>query len=442
MTHKERLIKSLNHEQPDRIPIDFGGTAVTGLHASVVAGLRDYFHLEKRPVQVHEPYQMLGLVEDDLLDAMGIDIQGVFGPKTMFGFPIREWKPLTLWQKFELLVPVDFNTTVDENGDLLIYPEGDTSVAPSGRMPKGGWFFDAIIRQDPIDEDRLDPEDNLEEFKPLSTDDLAWYRDAARAAAHGGRGVIGGVPGAALGDIAFVPAPSLKHPRGIRDISEWYMSTRSRRQYVHRVFEKQTACAIDNMALIRETVGSDAFDVVFVCGTDFGTQNSSFCSVATFRELWLPYYKQINDWIHKNTSWKTFKHSCGSVERFIPSFIEAGFDILNPVQCSAANMDPRRLKSVYGDQIVFWGGGVDTQKTLPFGTPEEVRCEVIERCEIFSRDGGFVFNSIHNAQAGTPIENFVAMLDALREFNGEQPLSSRADAKVIGPTAWPAPSSV
>ncbi len=157
---------------------------------------------------------------------------------------------------------------------------------------------------------------------------------------------------------------------------------------------------------------------MFVCGTDFGTQTSAFCNVATFRELWFPYYKRVNDWVHANTTWKCFKHSCGSVERFFESFIEAGFDIINPVQCSAAGMDPAGLKRKYGSRLVFWGGGVDTQKTLPFGTPQEVREEVLRRCEILAPGGGFVFNSIHNLQAGTPVANIVAMLDAVHEFNG------------------------
>jgi hypothetical protein len=390
---------------------------VTGVHATVVAALRDHYGLEKRPVKVHEPYQMLALVEDDLRDAMGIDVAGVAGPKTLFGFPAREWKPFSLWG-LDVLVPIDFNTTVDTNGDLLIYPEGDMNVPPSGRMPSGGYFFDSIIRQEPIDEDALNPEDNLEEFGPIADADLAHYCAAAAPAAASHRGVIAGVPGTALGDIALVPGPFLKHPKGIRDVTEWYVSTRARRGYIHKMYEKQVQYALANLERIHATVGDAAFDAVFVCGTDFGTQSSSFCSAATFNELWLPYYKQINDWIHKNTRWKTFKHSCGAVERFIPSFIECGFDILNPVQCSATGMDPTRLKSTYGSSIVFWGGGVDTQKTLPFGTPEEVRREVLGRCEIFAPGGGFVFNSIHNVQAGTPTLNVIAMLDAVREFNG------------------------
>ena len=417
MTSKERLQATLDHRQPDRIPMDFGGSAVTGVHASIVAALRDYYGLERRPVKVHEPFQMLALVEEDLAEAMGVDVAGVFGFKTMFGFPATEWKPFRLWDSLDLLVPVDFNTTVDVNGDLLIYPEGDITAPPGGRMPKGGFFFDCIIRQEPIDDTKLNVEDNLEEFGPIGEEDIAHYRRAAQAAASGGRGILASVPGTYLGDIALVPAPFLKHPKGIRDVAEWYMSTRTRRPYIHAMFERQVEYALANLARIHAAVG-DAFDAVFTCGADFGTQKSTFCSVASFRELWFPYYRQINDWVHRNTRWKTFKHSCGAVEPLIPSLIECGFDILNPVQCSAARMDPRHLKDAYGSNVVFWGGGVDTQRTLPFGTPDEVRREVLARCEIFSRDGGFVFTSIHNVQAGTPVRNLIAMLDAVHEFNG------------------------
>ena len=223
--------------------------------------------------------------------------------------------------------------------------------------------------------------------------------------------------GTAFGDIALVPAPFLKNPKGIRDVTEWYMSTRTRRGYIHSIFERQCEIGIENLARIHARIG-DAVDCVFLCGTDFGTQTSAFCSVGTFRELWFPYYKRVNDWVHANTAWKCFKHSCGSVERFFESFIEAGFDIVNPVQCSAAGMEPAELKRKYGSRLVFWGGGVDTQKTLPFGTPQQVREEVLRRCEIFAPGGGFVFNAIHNLQAGTPVENIVAMLDAVHEFNG------------------------
>jgi hypothetical protein len=413
---RERLLTTLNHKQPDSIPIDFGGSAVTGVHVSCVAALRDYYGLEKRPVRVHEPFQMLGLLDEDLQEAMGLGVAGVFARKTMFGFAAEEWK---CWQfnGQEVLVPVDFNTTVDANGDTLIYPEGDATVPASGRMTRGGYFFDCIVRQEPLDEERLNPEDNMEEFGAVTGEDLDHLARSAQAAHATGRGVIAGFGGTAFGDIALVPAPMLKHPRGIRDVAEWYVSTSSRQDYIHKVFERECEVAIGNLERIHAAVG-DSVHVVFVCGTDFGTQTSSFCSVKTFDNLYLPYYKQINGWIHAHTAWKTFKHSCGSVYKFLPSFIEAGFDILNPVQCSATGMEPEQLKEKYGDRLVFWGGGVDTQKVLPFGTAAEVREQVLRRCEIFAPGGGFVFNSIHNVQARTPVENIVAMIDAVHEFNG------------------------
>jgi hypothetical protein len=413
-----RLIATLNHQQPDRIPIDFGGTPTTGVHVSCIAALRDYYGLEKRPVRVHEPFQMLGMLDDDLRDAMGIDVVGTFARNTMFGFPVEGWKTWKL-NGLEVLVPKDFNTTVDTDGNTLIYPEGDMTVPPSGLMTNGGYFFDCIVRQEPIDEDKLNPEDNLEEFSPISQPDLDHIVRTTNAAAQTGRGVIATFGGTAFGDIGLVPGPFLKHPKGIRDVTEWYVSTCSRQDYVHEVFQRQCEIALDNLEKIYAAIGNQ-IQAVFICGTDFGTQTSAFCSVKTFRNLYFPYYKQVNDWIHSHTQWKTFKHSCGAVTKFLPSFIEAGIDILNPVQCSATGMDPEQLKANFGDQLTFWGGGVDTQRVLPFGTTAEVRDQVLRRCEIFAPGGGFVFNTIHNVQAATPVENIVAMLDAVHEFNGKK----------------------
>lgn len=413
---RRRVRMALAHREPDRVPIDLGGTSVTGIHVSVVAGLIEHFGLPKRPIKVFDVAQMLGSVDGDLADAMGVDVWGIPRRRSHYGFANENWKPWNL-NGIDILVGGGFEIDTEPNGDVVIYPQGDRSVPPSGRMPAGGWFFDAIIRQNHFDPDHLDPDDNLEEFRPISEEDIAWNVHWLAEGEATGRAIIAGFGGTGFGDIATVPAPGLKDPRGIRDITEWYVSTRSRRGYVHAVFEKQCEIGIANLARIHAAAG-DRIDAVYLCGTDFGTQSSAFCSVATFRELWLPYYKRLCGWVHANTGWKCFKHSCGSVERFFDSLIEAGFDIINPVQCSAAGMDPAHLKRTYGDRLVFWGGGVDTQKTLAFGTPEEVRAEVLSRCEIFAPGGGFVFNPVHNIQARTPVANVVAMLDAVHEFNG------------------------
>jgi len=291
------------------------------------------------------------------------------------------------------------------------------SVPPSARMPKTGYFFDAIIRQEPIDEEKLNTEDNLEEFGEIDNETLDYWERTINQLSISGKGIIASLGGTALGDIALVPGMNLKHPKGIRDVAEWYMSTVMRPDYIHSIFEKQTDIAIENLKKIYQRIGNK-IDAAFICGTDFGTQDSTFCSPDQFRELYLPYYRRVNDWMHQNTEWKSFKHSCGAVESFMPLFIEAGIDIINPVQINAKGMDPRHLKNTYGKDLVFWGGGVDTQKMLSFGTPAEVKKQVLDNCEIFAKDGGFVFTTVHNIQANVPIENLAAMMEAVKEFNG------------------------
>ena len=414
MNAKKKLTMALQHKESP-VPIDFGATAVTGIHCSIVEQLRDYYGLEKRLVKICEPYQMLGGIEEDLQDVLGVDVVGVNPRNTMFGFPMDSWKEWrTPWGQ-NVLVPEQFNTA-KEGEDYYIYPEGDRSAKPSGHLPGNGYFFDTIVRQDPFDEDTLDPRDNLEEFNPITEAELSYFKKACIEAERTGKGVIANFGGTALGDIALVPAPGLKNPKGIRDITEWYMSTVMRQDYLHAVFDAQVEIALANYEKLFQVVGNIP-DAVFICGTDFGTQTSQFCSTETFNTLYMPYYKRINNWIHEHTTWKTFKHSCGAVEPLMDHFIEAGFDIINPVQCSATGMDPVHLKKTYGDALVFWGAVVDTQKTLPFGSPEMVEKEVLERLQIFSKQGGFVCNAIHNIQAQTPVKNVVALIEAVKTFN-------------------------
>jgi len=289
-------------------------------------------------------------------------------------------------------------------------------VPPSAKMPRAAYFFDAVNRQGPLDESKLNPEDNVEEFTTMTDPDVEYWKSALPRAAAKGKGLVANFGGTGIGDIALVPALNLKAPKGIRDVADWYMSTLMRPDYLHYVFEKQTDVALENLALMKDIAG-DQVDVAYICGTDFGTQDSSFCSPETYEELYAPYYRKMNNWIHKHTPWKTFKHSCGAVEPFMEAFIDSGFDIINPVQINAAGMDPVRLKEKYGERLTFWGGGVDTQKVLPFGTPGEVKDHVRRQCEILAPGGGFVFNTVHNIQANVPLENILAMLEGIWEFS-------------------------
>lgn len=178
MTSKQRIRDAIDHRQPDRVPIDFGASFITGIHCSVVEKLRTHYRLEPRPVKICEPYQMLGLVEDDLQEAMGIDTAPVFPNRTIFGFVNEGWKPWrTPWGQ-DVLVSGHFQ--VDEKPDgIYVYPQGDRSAAPSGHLPTTGYFFDSIVRQEEIDEDNLKIEDNLEEFGPMKPAEESYWREQA-----------------------------------------------------------------------------------------------------------------------------------------------------------------------------------------------------------------------------------------------------------------------
>jgi len=421
---RERVNIALNHEEPDRVPVDFGGTLVTGINVSVVYYLRQALKLDKpgTPIKIIEPYQMLGEIDFDLMESLGIDCVGLNGRKNIFNIENENWKYWDGYHNIPVLVPEKFNIKPNNNGSIFMYPEGDEFVPPSGIMPNGGYYFDVIIRQPEISDDTLKVEDNLEEFGYITDDDIDFFsKYAKRLFDNTDKAIIANFGGTSFGDIALIPAPQLKYPKGIRDVGEWYISLAKRKDFIIEIFKKQTEIALKNIAKIYKKIGN-IITVVFVSGTDFGTQRSPLISIDTYRQLFKPFHQIINDWIHTNTKWKTFTHTCGAIEPLLADFIEAGFDILNPVQCSAYGMDPAELKRKYGRNIVFWGGGIDTQKTLPFGKEEEVSKEVIERIKIFGKDGGFVFNAIHNIQANTPINNVLTMFETVKKY-GKYPIS-------------------
>lgn len=424
MRPRERILTVLNHEEPDRVPLDLGGSAVTGMHVSTVYALRQSLKLDppETPVKVIEPYQMLGEIGDDLRKILGVDVIELSSRYTMFGFKKERWKPWILpFDGTPVLVPEGFNTEQSETGEIFMYPQGDESVPACAKMPKNGYFFDAVDRQKPIDWKNLKVEDNIEEFQPILNEELEYFRNTAeKLYQNTDYAIFANFGGTSFGDIALVPGLNLKNPRGVRGVKEWYMCLTLRPDFISKVFEKQCEIALANLEKIYKVI-KNRVQIVFVSGTDFGTQRGPIMSKEIYRKLFKPYHIKVNNWIHEHTEWKTFIHSCGSVEAFIEDFIDAGFDILNPVQTSAANMNPGYLKTKYGDKIVFWGGGIETQKTLPFGTREQVRREVIERIKIFAPKGGFVFNTIHNVLPKVPVENVLTMYRTVREF-GRYPI--------------------
>ncbi|MDR2516267.1 MAG: uroporphyrinogen decarboxylase family protein [Spirochaetaceae bacterium] len=419
MTSRERIIAAINHRQPDQVPLDLGGCGQTGINASTLYALRRAYGLKEHPITVCEPMQLLGEVEKDLLTLIGADVVPLWNRSNMFGLSGPKEKPWRLGDGTPVLMNTDFEYDVTDSGYTMVYPCGNRQAPHALQMPPGGTFFDNIYRAPPVDEDDLRPLEDYRENYTVKTEEdcLHWERESKRLYEETDYAIVGVLGGMGLGDVAEIPGPWIARPRGIRDIPGWLMAHITYPDYIRTIFEFQTETALKNLELYRQAVG-DRIQVIWLSGTDFGTQCGLMQSREIFLSLYKPCYEKVNRWVHANTPWKTFYHSCGAVEPLIADFIDMGVDILNPVQCSAAGMDSRRLKQRYGDKIVFWGGGVDTQKTLPRGSPEDVRKEVRKRLEVFSPGGGFVFAAIHNVLAKVPPENIVAMFDVLREFRG------------------------
>ena len=421
MNSRERVLAALNHQQPDRVPFDLGSTAITGIHALALYRLRQARNLPEKPIKIHEIFQQLDFIEPDDAEALHIDVFGIIPYRNFCGVKCTDWKPYETNYGIPALCPKDFAFTKDEaTGRTYAYPQGDTTAKPSLMMPAGGYFFDNINRSpDTVDSEDLDPvRDYKDTYAVMDDEEALFYEKQADRLYQNTRfALIGNFSVAGFGDVAQLPGAPLREPRGIRSMEEWIMAHKICPEYVHGLFEYQMEVGLKNLEIYHQAVGEKICAIV-MGGTDFGTQNSLMISREDFRTFYLPYWKRVNEWVHKNTSWKTFYHSCGAVSELIPDFIEAGVDVLNPVQCSAAGMDPEMLKEKYGDKLVFWGGGMDTQKTLPFGTPDEVRQMVRDRVDIFGKGGGFIFDAIHNIQANAPVENIAAMLDELDLIRG------------------------
>lgn len=417
MNSRERVRLSLSHKEPDAVPVDFGGCGQTGINASTLYQLRKYYGLPEKDIEIIEPYQMLGAVDEDLRKKLGVDILPLWNPTNLMGTSMHHSKPWKMPDGTPVLMSDNFEYDETPKG-TFVYPQGDRTAPCSLHMPAGGSFFDNINRSE-FDEDDLKPLEDFGEQYTVVPDETCvyWERESKRLYEETEYSLIGVLGGMGLGDAAEVPGPFLKHPKGIRDMENWLMAHVLYPEYIEEIFELQTNTELKNLERYKQAVG-DRIDSIWLSGTDFGTQNGLFLSKDIFMKLYFPYYKKVNDWIHANTNWKTFYHSCGAVRELIPTFIEMGVDIINPVQCSAKGMEAEELKEEFGSRITFWGGGINTQKTLPYGTEEEVKREVRDRIRIFSKNGGYVFATIHNIVANVPAKNVAAMFDAVREERG------------------------
>jgi len=361
-------------------------------------------------VKVYDIFQMLGEVTQDLVAHFEIDVLPVEPEALHYAHMLkRDYKPWTLFDGTPVLVPGAFEVEVTPHGDWLLHEDGDSTKPVLGKMPKDGYYFDnrAGLAPDP-------------DFKPPTIESLresGWNRvkdETLRYMQEQARLLRRTTDKALLCFAQGLGAPS------VGSFTDGLMLLVTEPNYIQELMDLGAEIALDNLQLYWEALGED-IDIITVSLRDYGVQNREMFSPRIFEKFFEPCYKVQCDWIHQHTPWKTYQHSCGSVPRLIEPLIRAGIDILNPVQTSAGGMEARHLKDTFGERITFWGGGVDTQHVLSFGTPEEVRADVMERIRTFGPGGGFVWSAIHNIQYNVPSENTLAALDTVREY-GRYPL--------------------
>jgi uroporphyrinogen decarboxylase len=340
---------------------------------------------------------MLAAIDPDVASRFGSDCLPLNRPAVVFGLQNRDWKPFTFSEGLTAEVPGTFDPEPDGQGGLILKQDG----VPVAAMPCDGWYFDRLEKHPGA----LHP--NLDEWRAPRLDSATLdhlHRQAHELYNNTDKAIV-----AAMG-----PPYELFYGLGQGGFEDWMVTFASEPGYVGRLYQEITDAWLENLTAFHAAVG-DCVQVLQVCD-DFGTQHAPFLSVKMFRERLLAPYKKGLDWVHANTSWKVLLHSDGALMPLLPSIIEMGVDILNPVQTSAAGMDPRRMKQQFGDKLAFWGGSCDGQTTLTYGAPAEVAAETRQNIRELSSGGGLIFGSIHNIQANVPPENIVALFDTALEF--------------------------
>jgi hypothetical protein len=410
MTPRERVWKTVNHQIPDRVPIDLGSMTASGIAAGTYGRVKRRLGIST-PTRISNPCSMLAVVDEEVLrrfhvDVVPLDLSLILGLVR----PDREWTARRLFDGTEVLFPPGTNIAEQADGSwILLKADGSPS---SFRMPKNGYYFDDMSFNK---SGRIDTK-NFRLVSDIPDERLNVLRDYGRSLYENtDYAVLGWGFGVSFVGMSWVSEGATNLTQGLP--GEWMMMLMTEKETCHEMMDRAVEATIRCLKLVRQAVGDYCFAWGIGCD-DSGTQRGEFIRPDLWAEMIGPHYKKLCGWIHAHTPWKTFLHSCGSVKNLLPHFIEAGIDILNPVQTSAARMDPLQLKKEFGDHLVFWGGGCDTQSVLGNATPEEVRQHVKKRIGIFAPGGGYVFNQVHNIQANVPPENVIALFDAAYEFGG------------------------
>jgi uroporphyrinogen decarboxylase len=397
MTSRERVLKAIRHEEPDRLPIDFGGMASTGIMAIAYARLKEHLGITNGEIRIFDIGQQLAEVEPDILSRFGVDVISL--GNSLGEAPPEFWKPWKLPNGVPCHIPASLDVRPDEeNGGWLIWENG----IPTQRMSASSLYFSESFH--PLAGMTTPEELKLIPRPIISDDDLKFLEMRARGLYENTDFAI----------MANYGGNILEAGNTLRGFTRFMMDLAKGGAFVEDLIGGIVETQLSNLSLYLEAVGKYVQIIQF--GDDLGMQDRPIMSRSMYQKYLMPGHQKLFQHVHHNSNCAVFIHSCGSIYPLIPDLIAAGIDILNPVQTSAKNMDPKQLKDEFGNQITFWGGGCDTQRVLPFATPDEVAQHVRERIEIFAPGGGFVFNSIHNIQADVPPENIVAMFDTALEF--------------------------
>ncbi len=394
MTSRERVLTALSHKEPDRVPIDLGGSIVTGINSMAYQNVKRYLGFKDTRSRVTNIILMLSEVEKEFFDRWKIDVVPLDRYEAAPGVPLNgEWFEHPLPDGQPAWFPKGFSPRIREDGTWeLVRDDIVTDVLNAG----SGSFVPAYH---PLKDATLE---ELDSFEPprISDAELEYlYKRAKYLYENTEYAIFGWFNGSILETSQFLCSWDGFMVRLAID-----------KEFAHRLLTKLTDAVIRDLELYTDAVGK--YIQVIGFGDDFGIQSGLQMSPELFREMLKPYLARIYKRAHELTDAYLLLHSCGSVSSLIEDFIELGVDVLNPVQTSAANMEPEHLKSNFGDRISFWGGGCDVQKILPLGSTDEIRDDVKMRLRVFGEGGGFVFAPIHNIQADVPPENIVTMYDA------------------------------
>lgn len=407
MTSRERVRKAISHQEPDRVPIDIGGTKVTGIHIDEYIKISKHLGIDAELPRCYEQFQMLAHVEEPVRRWLHGDVLQLENLTETWGYKNQNWK---IWKNTagnQILMPGQFQYKMDEEGNIYLL---DASGKHAATMAATGRYFERLPNP-PLDFSKEFVYADVEEFKrsiPIYTDDeLSILEKRAKLMYETTEySIHGGALKGKLGTTGIFAG---------HYFTEWLCILVAEPEYAGELLEAAADVAVQNIGLYLQAVGK-YIDTILISTTDFGTQTGELFSPEIFKELYMPNYKKMCDYVHENSEVKTIFHSCGSIRNIIPYFIEAGCDILNPIQTNSSNMNIRELKEEFGQQLVFWGAGVDSQTVYPLGTVEQVKEQVKERLETLMPGGGCVFSPIHNTQYDVPIENVEAFVQTVLEY--------------------------